>query len=889
MKCFKLVTAILLAANALIVNSKVTFKVIAISGTPSVVVDGKQYSMSVEEYPVYSVTVDDVNAPIEYHYKLGKEEEKFTRTAQSDTTLNEYFNREITIKQHPLLPMAYETLPTIKKSKLFDDTFIGTILIDAKKSDIEYLHANPNKNKKFNCTITYVSPYSIKVFENGAIKISGQSTIYSMKLSYKLSGLKIGEDKELFGRTAVKLRSEYRDPTFMREKTYFDMLNSLGVPTSQGKHVRLFINKEPIGLFLLTDDFSNKRFLRSTFNGGKKFDVDNAIFKVNSGGDLTDSSNLGPYSYKGDVEDASESKMAKEILVPFLKEAAKYKSTKSLNFDINSFLRAMALEYLAYGTDNYWMVQGNYFLFKNMATGQWHFIDSDFDMTFGHGSPGKCLSTTLDNYVSIKNSGSSRPFLDNLRSVKENNDYLKSAVERLLKTSFNINAAGPRIESFAELLMADAKWDFGLKRVNAYSGDKELMKKDYSIKDFNKQIGNSSTDYPYALQKWIIERSKKVASIYKYDVPSTPASNLGYFEPEYEGKKDKDKNKDKDTTTTTTTTTAPVNSTTSTTTTTTIAAATAKPTSTLPESNNKCGPNVAICKEGLCCSKYGYCGTSTAHCGTGCQSEFGRCDGVSGNAGLSNTSTTKKTTTTTIKSALPTVTGNAQCGPGVAICGNGYCCSKYGWCGTSTAYCGTGCQNGFGNCGMDNTNLPTVGDGGKCGPGVAICGEGYCCSKYGYCGKTSPYCGTGCQTGFGECGTSSSSSTTKKTTTKKTTTTTNKTSAVNSNLPTVTGNSQCGPGIAICGNGYCCSKYGWCGTSSAYCGTGCQSGFGKCGVSSSATTASKTLGTTTNGKCGSSYGVCPSGYCCSKYGYCGKTADYCSNGCNTEYGTCWYV
>jgi len=120
MKCFKLVTAVLLAANALIVNCQVTFKVIAVSGTPSVVINKKKYSMKVEEYPVYSVTVDDVNPPVQYHYVLGSEEEKFTRTAESDTTLNDFFNRSVTVKEHPLLPMAYEQLPTLKKSKLYD-------------------------------------------------------------------------------------------------------------------------------------------------------------------------------------------------------------------------------------------------------------------------------------------------------------------------------------------------------------------------------------------------------------------------------------------------------------------------------------------------------------------------------------------------------------------------------------------------------------------------------------------------------------------------------------------------------------------------------------------------------------------------------------------------
>ncbi|KAL1602633.1 hypothetical protein SLS60_006050 [Paraconiothyrium brasiliense] len=32
----------------------------------------------------------------------------------------------------------------------------------------------------------------------------------------------------------------------------------------------------------------------------------------------------------------------------------------------------------------------------------------------------------------------------------------------------------------------------------------------------------------------------------------------------------------------------------------------------------------------------------------------------------------------------------------------GNCCSSAGWCGSTSAYCGTGCQSGFGNCGSNN-------------------------------------------------------------------------------------------------------------------------------------------------------------------------------------------
>jgi len=78
--------------------------------------------MELEQYPIYSVTLNHVNSPVKYHYVLGSEEESFTRSVESgvETTLNEFFNRSVTVKNHPLLPQAFPTFPTLKKSKLFD-------------------------------------------------------------------------------------------------------------------------------------------------------------------------------------------------------------------------------------------------------------------------------------------------------------------------------------------------------------------------------------------------------------------------------------------------------------------------------------------------------------------------------------------------------------------------------------------------------------------------------------------------------------------------------------------------------------------------------------------------------------------------------------------------
>ncbi|KAF2848377.1 carbohydrate-binding module family 18 protein [Plenodomus tracheiphilus IPT5] len=108
---------------------------------------------------------------------------------------------------------------------------------------------------------------------------------------------------------------------------------------------------------------------------------------------------------------------------------------------------------------------------------------------------------------------------------------------------------------------------------------------------------------------------------------------------------------------------------------------------------------------------------------------------------------------------------------------------------------------------------------------------------------------------------------------------------------------QCGPnaGNQVCSNSECCSQYGWCGTTTSYCRAdqGCQSAFGKCTGTSTASSAAVVrpstvpVGTSTD-TCGPNNKglVCAAGYCCSSYGYCGKSNAYCSTGCQSKYGSC---
>jgi len=658
------------------------------------------------------------------------------------------------------------------------------------------------------------------------------------------------------------------------------MLNALGVPTAQGKFVRVFINKKSVGLFLVSDDLNNSHFLRNTYNNGEKFESENHIFKsdceVNKDtcgnleyyGETSDKYEI--YTYKGEENlkksNVSKEEKIQEILVPLLYDITVYPATKKLNLDIESFLKAMALEFAAYGSDNYWISPGNFFLFKDVAKDYWYFLDSDFHTTFGSGgNPSEAIKTTLENYIELaKWENTARPLLDNLRKVSTNEKFLKEVLKQMISTFFNVEAVGPRIDSLAELIREDVYWDYQLERMNK---GKVKYNHSYTTDQFEIQVSNSTDEvYPRPLKQWIIERAKNIADELDMEIPSSVNTTLGYYKPKYEKDKkseDKSESEEKSINNTTLTITTTVTRTRMTT----IMMSSTK--NYLPTSYNRCGRGIARCAEGWCCNIHGFCGKTEYYCGQGCQSEFGRCDGDS----------TSSTTNTTIISK--------ECGQGIGSCPEGSCCSQYGTCGINPEHCGRGCQSEFGRCDGDGTptavnitgtpiqKATTTPTQEKCGQGVGKCEKGFCCSKYGYCGISSDYCGQGCQSEFGLCDNDNIFNNKYNNSTLKSSSFSKPTRKI------------CGQGIGKCNEGFCCSKYGYCGTSSDHCGQGCQSEFGRCDVYNASATLNNNPLPTSYYNCGAMYGQrCADGWCCSANGYCGKTEFYCGNGCQKKYGKC---
>jgi len=158
-----------------------------------------------------------------------------------------------------------------------------------------------------------------------------------------------------------------------------------------------------------------------------------------------------------------------------------------------------------------------------------------------------------------------------------------------------------------------------------------------------------------------------------------------------------------------------------------------------PTTEHKCGPNIGICPDNLCCSSQNVCGKTDEHCNVlkGCQNAYGLC--------YENDDKNDDDDDEIIFK---------ECGPGFGRCTQEKCCSKDGECGTDDSYCNIkrGCQVDYGLC-YNPAGSIREGSGRSCGRNYGSCEFPECCSKSGKCVYGNDQCleTNGCQNSYGLC------------------------------------------------------------------------------------------------------------------------------------------
>ncbi|KAI9029709.1 coth protein-domain-containing protein [Phycomyces nitens] len=553
-------SCLFICAASLVVASKVppmsVYKVVEPLHDPSI-----KMAVQIEgDRQVYSIPPSNIDsllhvgsAPGHKKYRYIKihtngtivDSEAFQRTP-SAVSINDFYGRQRTfINEHSMIPSvfpdrnAYHRLDAKIAHPINE---IPTIHVKAPQADLESLHGNYLEPIAINVNMSHISAEKVDQFSNVKFQLGGQTSRLFDKFSYNFH-LKHG-DSSLGGYRRFKLRSCATDPSFIREKLYYDVLDSSSMPASKASYVRLFVNERPMGLYLFIDNYKSP-FIDNVINGGDS-DSHGILYQgsmpenpmaqdiLEQGANLAYAGpNIEDYFFKGVsayklAEDGTKKGKGYEPLVKLIRfindpkpdddddnenengQGSALERAWNKRIDVDLFLKNMALEILMGHVDGYLGQAHNYFLYRQPGTKRFLWMTADLDQTLGSTmipvrdsraiSPSRNIAQ-IDRF-DLLNKNRNRPIIKQILSVPGFNKQFNTIIQTFHKNLFNNPALFAHIDFLADLIKEDVAWDESLRRVHSQGSQNttEAKKKQEQIQekilqmplghDFLSRIGN---------------------------------------------------------------------------------------------------------------------------------------------------------------------------------------------------------------------------------------------------------------------------------------------------------------------------------------------------------------------------------------------------------------
>ncbi|MCC7431621.1 CotH kinase family protein [bacterium] len=344
-------------------------------------------------------------------------------------------------------------------AELSDSAFVDTEILEV------YLVFNQpdfwqQLQNNYNTQTDIVGSFSCKgvVFDSVGVRLKGNSSYNSypgVKKSFKIDFNSYNLNQTFFGLKTMNLNNEFKDPTLMREKIFYDFAEKY-VPCSRTNYTKLFVNGTYWGLYLNVEQV-DKTFLKSRFGS----DDDGNLFKGDPQGSLKWKGS-DTTSYLTDYELETENTAnAWERLVNFIDKlnntpVSALKDSLEQVFEVQKFLLCEAMNIIFVNLDSYPGTGHNFYLYEH-EYGKFDHIFWDTNEAFGNFNFGMNASqlTNLSISYANQNPPNSRPLVQKLLQVPEYQQFYYSILYQLVNNDFTETKLFPEIDSLNVLIQTD--------------------------------------------------------------------------------------------------------------------------------------------------------------------------------------------------------------------------------------------------------------------------------------------------------------------------------------------------------------------------------------------------------------------------------------------------
>lgn len=366
-------------------------------------------------------------------------------------------------------------------SVVFPDDKVQRIDITINSSDYQAMESNLNTISMFSTNDPIYVPATVKFNNNTwtkvGIRYKGQSTLTTPKQAgkhkypFRLNFDKLEDqypeidNQRIYGFKELIFSNCWYDPSFIRDKFTSDLFRSAGIPTPRCSFCRVYIDtgSGPIywGLYTMYEDPSDE-MLNTQFANG-----DGNMYKGQSatGADLTTFNQQG-YEKKTNEDDNNWSDL--QALVTALNaprnNAAQWRANLESVFNVNLFLKWLAINTAITNFDTYGWVTKNHYLYQDIAdNGRIVYLPWDFNLSLttdpfgmmgmgGMGGFGGFGGNTIPASLSLSEIGNNWPLIRYLIDDPVYKNIYHYEMREAMSSCFNQSNATARMTQLHELV-----------------------------------------------------------------------------------------------------------------------------------------------------------------------------------------------------------------------------------------------------------------------------------------------------------------------------------------------------------------------------------------------------------------------------------------------------
>jgi spore coat protein H len=396
-------------------------------------------------------------------------------------------NRKISSHKNKSIPNYEVVFPqnkvnridiTISSSdwKLMQDNLIiifGGKLFEKKDSNLSiksdeknnYLNSEIEEDEKGEpiyvpCDIRFEN----KIWKNVGIRYKGERSLSgALRKTYKLPfRLDFDEFEDTFHETKnqrfygfkkLSLSNSFSDDSLIREKVAPDIFRESGVPAAQTAFYRVYIDygqgSKYFGLYTMVEIPDSPMFQTQFKKDGGN------LYKPEGNGATLNTFDEKSFESKthGDKFDNRNIKLFISTLNSNRDNAEQWRSNLEKIFDVDGFLRYLAVNTFIQNWDTYGQVTHNYYLYNDPADKLIHWIPWDHNMSLSSGSSKKNIDIDISS-IDLSNVSDVWPLIrylidDPIYKAK----YVKN-IDDISRNSFNIEKTKDRYQKAYNLIKA---------------------------------------------------------------------------------------------------------------------------------------------------------------------------------------------------------------------------------------------------------------------------------------------------------------------------------------------------------------------------------------------------------------------------------------------------